>query len=186
MAWNTYGCYGCRGRRENAMKVVWCLLRLAVRAAYMTSAATTIRLRQGSWGGLMATVAYMGGTAGIDTLVQDDLADDLDQELQVMPLRIELDRHRSETLAALTRRIPFQTLHTIVGAINQSKSLATLVSQILKGQASRIRMQRSVLAEDLSASMSVRTLSAVDDDSAGGGGRDFVPFIRPLVGRMSS
>ena len=55
-------------------------------------------------------------------------------------------------------RIPLDSLRSVIGAVNQAEKLGTPLSSILKVQAEMLRMHRSVRAEKLSASASLKIL----------------------------
>ncbi len=97
-------------------------------------------------------------TEAIDTLIRDEPEDDLNQELRIVMAEIEFGTRRGEALRNMAERIPLETLRSIVGAINQAEAMGTPLSDILKSQSGMIRMHRSVRAEKLSASASLRIL----------------------------
>jgi len=94
----------------------------------------------------------------VQTLIRDDPEDDLNQELGLVLSEIEFGSTRSSALTNLADRIPLDSLRSIVGAVNQAESLGTPLASILKLQAEMLRMHRSVRAEKLSASASLRIL----------------------------
>lgn len=97
-------------------------------------------------------------TEAIDTLIRDEPEDDFNQELRIVMAEIEFGTRRLEALRNMAERIPLETLRSIVGAINQAEAMGTPLSEILKSQSSMIRMHRSVRAEKMSASASLRIL----------------------------
>jgi len=97
-------------------------------------------------------------TEAIETLIRDEPEDDLNQELRIVMAEIEFGTRRGESLRNLAERIPLETLRSIVGAINQAEAMGTPLADILKSQSGMIRMHRSVRAEKLSASASLRIL----------------------------
>lgn len=97
-------------------------------------------------------------TEAIDTLIRDEPEDDLNQELRIVMAEIEFGTRRSEALRNMADRIPLETLRSIVGATNQAEAMGTPLAEILKTQSGMIRMHRSVRAEKLSASASLRIL----------------------------
>ena len=97
-------------------------------------------------------------TEAIDTIIRDDPDDDFNQELALLRSEIDFGTQRSTALANLANRIPLESLRSIVGAVNQAESLGTPLSVILKSQSGMLRMHRSVRAEKLSASASLRIL----------------------------
>jgi tight adherence protein C len=94
----------------------------------------------------------------IDTIIRDEPEDDFNQELMVVRSEIDFGTSRGQALAGMADRIPLDSLRSIVGAINQSEALGTPLSSILKSQSGMLRMHRSVRAEKLSASASLRIL----------------------------
>ncbi|MEX0776285.1 MAG: type II secretion system F family protein [Phycisphaeraceae bacterium] len=97
-------------------------------------------------------------TEAVETIIRDDPNDDFNQELALLQSEIEFGTPRSQALANLADRIPLDSLRSIVGAVNQAESLGTPLSSILKSQSGMLRMHRSVRAEKLSASASLRIL----------------------------
>jgi len=97
-------------------------------------------------------------TEAVDTIIRDEPEDDFNQELMVVRSEIEFGTSRGQALQGMADRIPLDSLRSIVGAINQSESLGTPLSSILKSQSGMLRMHRSVRAEKLSASASLRIL----------------------------
>lgn len=97
-------------------------------------------------------------TEAIDTLIRDEPEEDFNQELRIVMAEIEYGTRRLEALRNMAERIPLETLRSIVGAINQAEAMGTPLSEILKSQSSMIRMHRSVRAEKMSASASLRIL----------------------------
>lgn len=97
-------------------------------------------------------------TEAIDTIIHDEPEDDFNQELRLVRAEIEFGTRRSEALRNLAARIPLETLRSIVGAVNQAESLGTPLSTILKSQSTSLRNHRSVRAEKLSSSASLRIL----------------------------
>jgi tight adherence protein C len=97
-------------------------------------------------------------TEAVDTIVSDNPMDPLNIELQIVKSEIEFGANRSAALANMAGRIPLESLRSVVGAINQAEALGTPLSTILLVQANMIRMHRSVRAEKLAASASLRIL----------------------------
>ncbi|MBL4701267.1 MAG: type II secretion system F family protein [Phycisphaeraceae bacterium] len=92
------------------------------------------------------------------TMIRDQPSDDFNQELQFVLAEIDLGSSRSTALRNMATRIPLESLRSIIGAINQAESLGTPLSDILRNQADMMRMHRSVRAEKLSASASLRLM----------------------------
>jgi tight adherence protein C len=97
-------------------------------------------------------------TQAVRTLVTDEPNDELNRELKIVEAQIEFGTTRATALEALSRRIPLESLRSLVGAINQAEALGTGLSDILKNQSGMIRMRRSVAAEEASASAATRIL----------------------------
>lgn len=109
---------------------------------------------------LIALVMASGSsfTEAIQTLIRDDPDDNLNQELAFSLSEMEYGTTRSAALKNLGERIPLDSLRSVVGAVNQAEKLGTPLSEILKVQAEMLRMHRSVRAEKLSASASLKIL----------------------------
>ena len=109
---------------------------------------------------LIALVMASGSsfTEAIETLIRDDPEDDLNQELGFSLSEMEFGTTRAQALQNLGSRIPLDSLRSVVGAVNQAEKLGTPLSSILKVQAEMLRMHRSVRAEKLSASASLKIL----------------------------
>lgn len=109
---------------------------------------------------LVALVIAAGSsfTEAVETLIRDDPADDLNQELAIVLSEIQFGATRAAALANMADRIPLETLRSVVGAINQADQLGTPLAAILQTQAGMIRMHRSVRAEKLAASAGLRIL----------------------------
>ena len=109
---------------------------------------------------LIALVMASGSsfTEAVETLIRDDPDDDLNQELAFSLSEMEYGTTRAVALQNLGERIPLDSLRSVVGAVNQAEKLGTPLSAILKVQAEMLRMHRSVRAEKLSASASLKIL----------------------------
>ena len=109
---------------------------------------------------LISLVMEAGATfpEAVETLIRDDPNDDLNQELRVALNEMSFGTTRAAALQNLADRIPLESLRSIVGAVNQAESLGTPLASILKLQAEMLRMHRSVRAEKLAASASLRIL----------------------------
>ena len=97
-------------------------------------------------------------TEAINTLIQDEPDDKLNQELALVQSEIDLGTQRAPALTNMANRIPLESLRSVVGAINQAEALGTPLSTILKNQSNMVRMMRSVKAEEASAKASTRIL----------------------------
>ena len=109
---------------------------------------------------LIALVMASGSsfTEAVETLIRDDPEDDLNQELAFSLSEMEYGTTRANALMNLAERIPLDSLRSVIGAVNQAEKLGTPLSSILKVQAEMLRMHRSVRAEKLSASASLKIL----------------------------
>jgi len=97
-------------------------------------------------------------TEAVQTLIHDEPDDDFNQELSIVLSEIDFGTPRAAALDNLAKRIPLESLRSIIGAVNQAESLGTPLSSILKLQSDMLRMHRGVQAEKLSASASLRVL----------------------------
>jgi len=97
-------------------------------------------------------------TEAVDTVVREDPDHPLNAELSSVLAEIELGNTRAQALRNLADRIPLETLRSIVAAIIQAEKLGSPLADVLKQQASLLRLQRSVRAEKLAAAASVRIL----------------------------
>jgi tight adherence protein C len=97
-------------------------------------------------------------TEAIQTIIREDPEDDFNQELRIVLSEIEFGTKRATALSNMAERIPMDALRSIVGAVNQAETLGTPLSEILKNQSNMLRMHRSVEAEKVSASASLRIL----------------------------
>ncbi|WP_200761139.1 type II secretion system F family protein [Poriferisphaera corsica] len=97
-------------------------------------------------------------TEAIETLIKDNPDEDLNQELQLAINEIKFGSTRAKSLTNLAKRIPIESLQSIVAATNQADKLGSPLAAILQTQADMLRVQRSVRAEKLAASASLRIL----------------------------
>lgn len=97
-------------------------------------------------------------TEAVETLIRDRPEEDLNQELRLVQAEIEFGTPRQTALSNMADRIPLDSLRSVIGAVNQAESLGSPLSTILKTQAVMLRNARSVRAEKLSASASLRIL----------------------------
>ncbi len=109
---------------------------------------------------LIALMMGAGSTfnEAVGTIIRDQPEDELNQELKMVLAQIDLGTSRSEALALLGVRIPLDALRSVIGAANQAQVLGTPLSTIFKSQSDMMRMYRSVRAEKLSASASLRLM----------------------------
>jgi len=97
-------------------------------------------------------------TEAVETVIRDEPDSDLNQELRIVLTEVDFGSDRARAMAEMARRIPLENLRSVVTAVNQADSLGTPLASILSVQAQVLRMQRSVRAEKLSASASLRIL----------------------------
>ncbi len=97
-------------------------------------------------------------TEAVQTIIREDPDDDFNQELRIVLSEIEFGTKRATALSNMANRIPMDALRSIVGAVNQAEMLGTPLAEILKSQSNMLRMHRSVEAEKVSASASLRIL----------------------------
>lgn len=102
--------------------------------------------------------AGSGFTEAVQTLIADQPEDDFNQELRIALNEIEYGVPTATALAHVADRIPLESLRSVIGAVNQAQSLGTPVANVLSLQTEMLRVQRSVRAEKLSASASLRIL----------------------------
>jgi tight adherence protein C len=97
-------------------------------------------------------------TEAIGTVVREKGDDPFNEELKVVLAEIELGTTRRQALHNLAIRIPIDMLRSIVASVIQSEDLGTPLADVLHSQASLLRLQRSVRAENLAAVASVRIM----------------------------
>lgn len=109
---------------------------------------------------LIALMMGAGATfnEAIESIVRDDPEDDLNQELRIVQAEIEFGSSRALALFNMAERIGLESLHSIVGAINQSESLGSPLSDILKTQSITLRQHRTNMAEKAAAAASLKIL----------------------------
>ncbi|KPK85938.1 MAG: hypothetical protein AMJ81_02380 [Phycisphaerae bacterium SM23_33] len=97
-------------------------------------------------------------TEAVRTVVHEDPDHPFNVELNSVLAEIDLGNTRRDALKNLADRVPLENLRSIIAAIIQAESLGTPLSDVLKQQATLLRLQRSVRAEKLAAAASVRIL----------------------------
>ena len=97
-------------------------------------------------------------TEAIGTVVRENSDDPFNEELKVVLAEIELGTTRRQALQNLAIRIPVDMLRSIVASVIQAEDLGTPLADVLHSQASLLRLQRSVRAENLAAVASVRIM----------------------------
>lgn len=97
-------------------------------------------------------------TEAIETLIRDDPDEDLNQELRLALSEMQFGTPRATALENVARRVPLETLRSIIAAVNQADTLGSPLAGILKTQADMLRNHRAVVAEKKSASASLKIL----------------------------
>jgi tight adherence protein C len=97
-------------------------------------------------------------TEAIATVVREGSDDPFNEELKIVLAEIELGTTRRQGLQNLAERIPIDMLRSIVASVIQAEDLGTPLADVLHSQASLLRLQRSVRAENLAAVASVRIM----------------------------
>ncbi|MBL7218616.1 MAG: type II secretion system F family protein [Phycisphaerae bacterium] len=97
-------------------------------------------------------------TEAITTVVREESDDPFNEELKIVLAEIELGTTRRQALQNLAIRIPIDMLRSIVASVIQAEDLGTPLADVLHSQASLLRLQRSVRAENLAAVASVRIM----------------------------
>ena len=97
-------------------------------------------------------------TEAVKTVVREKGDDPFNVELRAMLAEMELGTTRRKALLSLSARIPLDSLRSIVASVVQSEELGTPLGDVLHDQATLLRQQRSVRAENAAAVASVRIL----------------------------
>ena len=97
-------------------------------------------------------------TEAVKTVVREDPDDPFHVELRTMLAEIDLGTTRRRALQNLAARVPLEMLRSIVASVVQAEELGTPLSDVLHSQATLLRLQRSVRAENAAAVASVRIL----------------------------
>lgn len=97
-------------------------------------------------------------TEAVRTVAHEDSSDPFNVELNSLLTEIDLGSTRRRALQNLAERIPIDSLKSIVASVIQAEELGTPLSEVLHAQASLMRLQRSVRAEEAAAVASVRIL----------------------------
>lgn len=109
---------------------------------------------------LVALAMGAGSTfaEAVKTVVREAPDDPMNAELNTMLAEMSLGTTRRQALVNLADRVRLESLRSIVASIIQAEELGTPVGDVLKDQASLLRLHRSVRAEKLAALASVRIL----------------------------
>ena len=97
-------------------------------------------------------------TEAVHTVVREESDDPFNAELTALLAEIDLGATRRQALTNLSDRIPLDMLRSIVASVIQAEELGTPLADVLHSQATLLRMQRSVRAENAAAVASVRIL----------------------------
>lgn len=97
-------------------------------------------------------------TEAVRTVAREDPSDPFNVELNTMLTEIDLGATRRKGLESLAARVPLDSLKTIVASVIQAEELGTPLSDVLHAQATLLRLQRTVHAENAAAVASVRIL----------------------------
>ena len=97
-------------------------------------------------------------TEAVHTVVREESDDPFNAELTALLAEIDLGSTRRQALLNLSDRVPLDMLRSIVASVIQAEELGTPLADVLHSQATLLRMQRSVRAENAAAVASVRIL----------------------------
>jgi tight adherence protein C len=97
-------------------------------------------------------------TEAVRTVVREDPHDPFNNELKTVLAEMELGSTRRQALENLADRVPLDNLRSIVSSVIQAEELGTPLADVLHNQASLLRLQRSIRAENAAAVASVRML----------------------------
>jgi tight adherence protein C len=92
------------------------------------------------------------------TIVSEDRNDPLNVELRAVLAEMELGTTRRQALQNLANRVPIEPMQNLVSSVIQAEELGTPLGDVLEDQATLLRMQRSVRAENRAAVAGVRIL----------------------------
>ncbi len=97
-------------------------------------------------------------TEAVKTVIREEKDNPLNEEFTAMLSEIEFGTTRSDALLNVAARVPIDSVQTIVASVRQAEELGTPLATVLRDQAQLLRMQRSVRAENLAASASIKIL----------------------------
>ena len=104
----------------------------------------------------MCMNAGMDMPSGLSTLIkQSQAADALVEEFSLIVQELELGRTRAAALHHFAERVPTEPVREFVAALVQAEQKGTPLAEVLRIQASMLRMRRSVLAEEAASRASV-------------------------------
>ncbi len=94
----------------------------------------------------------------VRTIVRETPDDPLNVEFRALLAEMELGTTRRVALENLAERIPIESIRSLIAAVTQAEELGTPLGSVLHDQATLLRLERSVRAENLAAKASVRIL----------------------------
>jgi len=95
----------------------------------------------------------------VETVVGENRENDpFSEELRALLAEMELGTTRRRALESMADRIPLDNLRAIISSVVQAEELGTPLADVLHSQATLLRQQRSVRAENLAAEASVKIL----------------------------
>ena len=94
----------------------------------------------------------------ISTIARERDDDPLNQEFRTVLAEMELGTTRRRAMQNLAERVPLDAMRSIVASVVQAEQLGTPLGTVLHDQATLLRLQRSVRAENRAAVASVRIL----------------------------
>jgi tight adherence protein C len=97
-------------------------------------------------------------TEAVRTVVREQGDDPLNVELTAVLAEIELGTTRRKALQNLAARVPLEGMRSIVASVIQAEELGTPLHAVLHDQATLLRLQRSVRAENAAAEAGVKIL----------------------------
>jgi tight adherence protein C len=109
---------------------------------------------------LVALAMGAGATfvEAVKTVVHERTKDPFNVELKTMLTEMDLGTTRRRSLENMAERIPLEQLRSIVSSVIQAEELGTPLADVLHSQATLLRQQRTVKAENAAAVASVRIL----------------------------
>ena len=109
---------------------------------------------------LIALAMGAGATfpEAVRTVVRENREDPFNVELTAMLAEMDLGTTRRKALLSLAERVPLDSLQGIVASVVQAEELGTPLAEVLRSQATLLRLHRSVAAENRAAVASVRML----------------------------
>ena len=97
-------------------------------------------------------------TEAVRTVVRERSDDPFNVELRTLLAEMDLGATRRKALVNLGDRVPLESLRSIIASVVQAEELGTPLGNVLHDQATLLRQQRSVRAENAAAVASVRIL----------------------------